>query len=195
MNEQISLKEYPSKHYAKFFERFSSIDVLPVEQWDLTLIIAYFCKRYKTYYKLDYTFRFNNTAPTKSYEVYNFKKLAAMLSSNPIILKDYIDYIFETKIIARKKRITSVAILTDANTINDYKFKKLLMGKEISIDRVIVIPPIYMEILRKYECNFTNYGELSFAKRCVDAGDDKYKEMLNELNKAGMDISILNRIK
>jgi hypothetical protein len=197
MSEEISLNQYPSIYYKKFFDKFSEIDVLSVDDWQGVHIISYFCKRYEQYYGVKYSFKFNSTAPNKSYEVFQFRKLASMLSASPNILKDYIDYFFETKIMVRKKRITSMAYLTDANIVNDYKFKKLLIGKQVSIDRSTIIPPTYTVIIQKYGLNFSNYGELSFLKKCIDAGNGKpeYNDMLNELSKLGLDVSMLDRVK
>jgi hypothetical protein len=197
MNQDISLTSYPSIHYKKFFERFPEIETIEVKEWSATHVIAYFCKKYKAYYGLDYTFRFNSTAPGKSYEVFQIGKLANMLSAEPVILKDYIDYFFEQKIINRKRRITSLAFLTDANVVNDYKFKKLLIGKSISVDRSTAIPPNYIEVINEFGFKLKTYGELSFVKRCVDNGNgnEKYKDMLNALTKAGLDITLLDRVK
>src|ERR1700722_273844 len=73
----ISLNEYPSIHWKKFFDKFEDINLFPVGKWDLNNLIAYFCKKYKDYYKLDYTFKFNSTAPSKSYEVFQIRKLSS----------------------------------------------------------------------------------------------------------------------
>lgn len=195
--ENIPLAAHLSIHYKKFFDKFPEIETTDIKAWSNTHVIAYFCKRYKAYYGVDYTFRFNSTAPGKSYEVFQINKLSSMLSAEPIILKDYIDYFFDTRIIAKKRRITSMAYMTDANVVNDYKFKKLLIGKNINIDRTTVIPPNYTSVIRDFGSNVRTYGDLAFVKRCVDNGngDDKYKAMLVALAKAGLDISSLDRVK
>lgn len=197
MTQSISLNEYPSVHYKKFFDKFPEISSLDVKEWDGTHIIAYFCKKYEDQYNTKYTFKFNSTAPTKSYEVFQIKKLASMLSSSPNILKDYIDWFFTNKIILRKRKITSMAFMTDANTVNEYKFKKLMIGKSIAVDRSTTLPPNYIEVIRSFDCNINTYGELSFIKRVIDnnTSDPKYTEMLLQLKKSGMDIDSLDRVK
>lgn len=196
MNEEISLNQAPSIYYKKFFDRFDEIDSLDTDDWEGVHVIAYFCKKYEQYYNEKYAFRFNSTAPGKSYEVFQFRKLAMTLSASPIILKDYVDWFFQEKIVVRKRRITSMAFLTDVNTVNEYKNKKLLMGSK-SVNRTTVIPPIYAVIVQKYGLPFKNYGELSFVKRCIDTGNgsDAHKAMLSELAEAGLDITMLDRIK
>jgi hypothetical protein len=192
----IQISKYPSPHYEKFFEKFAEIDTVEIKDWNITHLIAYFVRRYKEYYNADYTFRFNSTAPGKSYEVYNFNKLAHQISANPTILKDYIDWWFCNKIIIKKKKLTSLAFLTEANIINEYKESKLLMGKK-SISRSTFIPPNFMDVIRRYDHDIETYGDLAFVKRCISTNDyeQKHIEMMQELNKIGMDISSLDRVK
>lgn len=196
MNQDFNLQEYPSIHWKKFFEKFIEIDNTNIDSWNAVHLIGYFCRKYKEYYNVDYTFKFNSS-PSKSYEIYNLNKLSSMLSSNPSILKDYVDWFFQEKIIAKKRRITSMAFLTEANIVNEYKFKKLLMSKQSVIDRTTIIPPVYAAIIDKFGYKFTNYGHLSFLKRCVDAGNGEvgHKDMLNALAKAGLDLTALDKVK
>jgi hypothetical protein len=196
--ESISLTEYPSIHYKKFFDRFPEIESVAVNDWEGVHVIAYFCKKYEDYYGLKYSFKFNSTAPTKSYEVFQIRKLASMLSASPNILKDYIDWFFTNKIISRKRRITSMAFMTDTITVNEYKFKKLGINKNISIDRSTTLPPNYIEVITGFGQNISNYGELAFVKRCMDNGnatDPKFREMMDALRKAGLDTNSLDRVK
>lgn len=192
----MSSNTYPSIHWEKFFAKFKDIDNIKIEDWGKNELIAYFCRKYKEHYNLDYTFKFNSSAPSKSYEIYNFSKLSSMLSSSGEILKDYIDWFFQEKIIAKKRRITSLAFLTDANVVNEYKFKKLAVGDK-SVDRTTIISPQYLAIVKRYDDSLSKYGELAFIKKSIEAGNDdpKYKELLIELFKNGFDLGILDRVK
>jgi hypothetical protein len=196
--QNISIGGYPSIHWQKFFTRFPEVDTIAPRGWDNTLVIAYFCKKYKEQYQLDYTFKFNSTAPSKSYEVFQIRKLGSMLSTDAAILKNYIDWFFETKIIAKKRRITSMAFMTDANTVNEYKSKILAMNNNTSIDRSTILPPNYMKVIMEFGQNINTYGELAFVKMCMDNGnatDEKCKEMMVALKADGMDISSLDKVK
>ena len=196
--DQIAINKYPSVHWEKFFASFDALDTTPLDDWQSNHLIAYFCRKYKNYYKIDYTFKFNSSAPSKSYEVFQIRKLSNMLSSSPNIIKDYIDWFFEQKIIARKRRITSMAFMTDAITVNEYKFKKLLISQNSSIDRNTIIPPNYMKVISEFVQNISTYGDLAFIKRCMDSGnasDPKYSDMMTALKKAGMDILSLDKVK
>lgn len=181
---------YPSIHWKKFFERFPEIETLQIDKWENVHIIAYFCKRYNDHYSITYSFKFNSTAPTKSYEIFQIKKLGMILSTSPIILKNYIDWWFQNKIILKKKKITSMAFLTDTNVVNDFKFSHFLAGK--NIERATAIPLTYKMIVDNYDKNINTYGDLAFIlKSC----DENYKEMFNQLKINGMDLNILDKVK
>jgi len=198
MQQDTTLTEYPSIHWKKFFDKFQEIDTLPLDKWNSTHMIALFCKRYEQYYGLKYTFKFNNNAPSKSYEVYQINKLANMLSSDPTILTDYITWFFDMKIIARKKRITSMAFMLDTKIVNEYKFNKLLPGKNVNIDRSTILPPNYIKVITGFGQNISTYGDLALIKRCIDnnsVDDPKLQEMMLTLKNVGLDISSLDRVK
>lgn len=188
MQTAPSLTDAVSPAYSKWFSQFVEIEMLPVAQWKPLHVIAYWVKLYKSQYGVDYTFKFNHTAPSKSWEILQIKKISQMLSSDPIILKSYIDWFFQTVIISKKKRITSIALLANSIDINKYKFQFLMPNK--SIDRSTAIPPNYMEVVKRFNTPITNYGELAFVKNSED-----YKDMMNELVKSGFDIKILDKVK
>lgn len=198
MNTNIQLGKYPNIHWERFFAKFTEMETRDIKDWNAIHIIAYFAKKYNIHYGMDYTFRFNSTAPGKSYEVFQINKLSSMLSSEPIILKDYIDWFFAKKILIRKKKITSMAFLTDANVVNDYKLNHLMINKNSNIDRTTMLPPNYTEVVRKFSNSISTYGDLAFLVKCIESGnatDNKYKDMIDELGKAGMNISALDRVK
>lgn len=57
------LSDIPNDQYRKFFEKFKEIETLDVEQWKPAHILAYFCKKYKETYEIDYKFKFNSPSP------------------------------------------------------------------------------------------------------------------------------------
>lgn len=182
-----SLKDQVSKHYEKFFVKFAEIKVLPITDWKIIHILAYACQKYEDYYGLRYSFRFNHPAPSKSFEVYVIKKLANMLSCDPVILKEYLDWVFTDKIIQRKKRITSLNYFAHPDIINDYKFKFLFNKKEIT--RADQLPTNIVEICSRYTFNIKTYGELAFIKRMPNQD-----ALFNALKDVGFQIDILEKI-
>jgi hypothetical protein len=196
-NPTIDISSSPSPQYEKFFAKFSEIDSLPVNEWKINHLLAFFCKLYKTHYTIDYTFRFDNKAPSKSYEVFQMNRLAKMLSKQPSILKDYIEWFFVEKLIAKKKRITSLALMTEISIVNEYKFKFLLNTSKSSIDRTSKLPINVLSIVEKFDNSIKTYGELAFAKLYADSNptDTKYAEVFTQLVANGFDTKILERIK
>lgn len=174
--------------YQKFFAKFKDINTLDIKNWDLTHILAYFCKRYKEYYNFDFTFSFKGT-PSKCREIYEIKKLSHMISSNSIILKSYIDWIFIEKIIQRKKKVTSLAYITYPDIVNEYKFKFLFTKKGIS--RSDTLPENISSICNKYGVNdITTYGHLAFLKKMPN-----HDTLIQEIQASGFNIDILDRIQ
>lgn len=187
MNDNdLKINEYPSIFWAKFFYRFPEIETLPIKEWKVLHLLSYFSKKYQDHYGVKYSFKFNTNSPTKSYEVFQVRKLGQILSAQPEILKDYIDWFFETKIILKKKRITSLSFLTDTNTANEYKFKKLGMNSGQSVDRTTTLPSNILEIP---EINCKTYGDLAFLIKSGDGG------IILKLKEAGFDLSVLDKVK
>jgi hypothetical protein len=181
-----SLEGQISPAYEKFFNQFGEIEAIAVEDWKILHLISYFCFKYKEYYNVTYTFKYNDV-PSKCYESFQFKKLSQMLSSNPIILKNYIDWVFKEKIIKRKKRLTSLGYLTTQDIVNEFKW---LPQKQIS--RTDKLPDNYILILKAF--NVTTYGDLSFLNQRATV-DDECKKAINLLVLAGFDRAILDKIK
>lgn len=199
MEEQIELSEYPNIYWKKFFDQFVEVNTLDIGKWRNAHIIGYFCKKYKEYYKIKYTFKFNDV-PTKSYEVYQIKKVASMLSSDPMILKEYIDWVFDNKVINRKKRITVIGYLAATEMINEFKFDILMPRLENTqqIDRSTKLLPEYLEVCVNENINVSTYGDLAFIMGMIDQDimqDTKYINLFNKLIAIGLDLNTLKRIR
>jgi len=186
-DKEVQLTDAISPAYQKWFDQFPEIETLPIKDWKVVHIIGYWKKLYKEHYGVDYTFKFNSS-PSKSWEVQNIKKISQMLSSDPTILKDYIDWFFQTIIVAKQKRITSIAILANPIDVNKYKFLKLIPNA--SIDRSTQLPPNFMEVVKRFNATITNYGELAFIKN-----SEEYSEMVRALAGAGLNLGILDKVK
>ena len=73
----------PNDKYAKLFAKFAEIETLEVAQWKPAHLLAYFCKKYKETYGVDYAWKFNNPNPNKCFEVWQLNVLISKLSANP----------------------------------------------------------------------------------------------------------------
>jgi hypothetical protein len=189
------LTTVPNDKYRKFFDKFKEIETLDVSQWKTAHIIAYFCKRYKETYNMDYAWKFNNPSPTKCFEVWQANTLAAKLSQNPKILRDYIDWVYQTYVPRTKARFRSISFITKDETVNDYKMNVLLAGqKNLHVDRSTPLPANYADILREVaNLNLSSYGELAFVSQ-MDPMPDNVAQAMEKLIDIGFDKEVLKRI-
>lgn len=183
--DSLNLTAPVSEHYQKFFLRFNDINTLPVAEWNSTHLIAYICKKYEEHYGIKYSFKFNHPAPSRSYEIYQIKKIANMLTANPVNLKDYIDWVFKEKVVQKKRRLTSLGLFSHQEIINEYKFKFLVTNKVRRSDQ---LPDAVQELCLRHEYPITTYAELAFLKK---AGAPA---LLEELTLSGFNIEILDKI-
>jgi hypothetical protein len=163
------LTDAPNDKYQKFFEKFAEIETLDVSEWKPVHLLAFFCKKYKETYNVDYKFKFNSPLPTKCFEVFQIKKLASILTANPKLLKEYIEWVYETKVIKAKRRLTSISFMTVEGVVNEYKFNVLLAGKKnLSVDRSTPLPDKFKTIFKTAGVTISTYGELAFLSQLSD---------------------------
>jgi len=189
------LTTVPNDKYKKFFDKFAEIETLDVAQWKVAHILGYFCKKYKETLAVDYSWKFNNPSPTKCFEVWQVNTLAAKLSANPKILKDYIDWAFDTQVKNTKYRPRSISFLTKEEVVVPYKMNVLLAGqKSLNVDRSTQLPATYRDILRDMaSLTIGTYGELAFVSQ-MEPMPDNIVMALDKMVAAGFDREVLKRI-
>lgn len=186
------LTDYPNEKYKQFFDKFPEIKTLDVAQWKPVHVLAYFCKKYQDQYQTKYQFKFNSPSPPKCFEVFQVKRLAMLLSSNPTILKGYIDWIYENKVVKAKRRLTSISFMTNEGVVQDYKMNVLLAGKQnLSVDRSTPLPTKYREPFLSLG-GVSTYGDLAFVSQMEQT--EAIKIALAQLQELGFDMEILGRI-
>jgi hypothetical protein len=189
------LTAIPNDKYRKFFDKFAEIETLDVSQWKVAHILGYFCKRYKEALGTDYVWKFNNPSPTKCFEVWQANTLAAKLSANPKILKDYIDWAFDTLVKGKKYKPRSISFLTKEEVVIPYKMNVLLVGQRNSnVDRSASLPTIYQDILQQTAgITISTYGDLAFISQAEPLPDNIILA-LDQMVEAGFDREVLKRI-
>lgn len=189
------LSPVPNEKYKKFFDKFVEIETLDVAQWKVAHILGYFCKRYKEVLGNDYHWKFNNPSPTKCFEVWQLNTLAAKLSQNPKILKDYIDWAFDTLVKGKNYRPRSISFITREEVVIPYKMNVLLAGqKSLNVDRSTMLPATYRDILKETAGYVINtYGDLAFISQ-MDPLPDNIAKALDEMVAQGFDREVLKRI-
>jgi hypothetical protein len=193
-NKDLELGSAPNDKYAKFFEKFKEIDTLAVESWNANHILAYFCKKYKEQYGVDYKFKFNSPSPAKCFEVFQVKRLALMLTSNPALLREYIDWIYLNKVVKAKRRLTSISFMTNEGIVNEYKMNVLLAGKQnLNVDRSTPLPEKFKIVFREAGTAINTYGELAFVSQ-MDPLSAELSVAMTKIKELGFDEEVLGRI-
>lgn len=189
------LTDAPNEKYKQLFEKFKEIDSLDTIQWKVPHILGYFCKKYYDTYKVKYKFKFNSPSPSKCFEVFQIKKLASNLTSDPVLLKEYIDWVYENKVIKAKRRLTSISFMTVEGIVNEYKFNVLLNQNKInnSIDRSTPLPSTYKNIFIDAGYTINTYGELAFLSKMSDMPSHVNQAFL-AAQQSGLDLSILDKV-
>jgi hypothetical protein len=183
----------PNDKYQKFFDKFGEIDTLEVEQWKVAHLLGYFCKKYKEVYNDDYTWKFNNPSPNKCFEVWQMNTLAARLSANPKILKEYIDWAYKNLVPRAKRRLTSISFMTKDEIVIGYKMNILLSGKKnLNVDRSTLLPDNYKQVFEEIGVFVNSYGDLAFLAQMEQTPE--MTAAFEKLYALGFDKDILNRI-
>jgi len=190
-----SLTDAPNENYRKFFDRFAEIETLETKDWKPVHVLAYFCKKYYDTYKVKYKFKFNSPVPSKSFEVFQVKKLASGLTSDPVLLKEYIDWVYLNKVTKAKRRLTSISFMTVEGIMNEYKFNVLLKqdNKNDTIDRSTPLPEKYKSIFTDIGYTINTYGELAFLSHMSDMPVYVNRAFITA-KENGLDLSILDKV-
>jgi hypothetical protein len=99
-------------------------------------LLGYFCSKYREHYGVEYSLSLTERGLFLSAEVHLIRKIIKNLDSNVSEAKKYIDFYFATKVKLRKKKITSISVLSYPASINEFKFwnkknKKIFRDKPL----------------------------------------------------------------
>lgn len=189
------LTDTPNEKYRKFFERFEEIETVSADEYKPVHLIGFFAKRYQETFGTPYKFKFNSPSPAKCFEVFQIKKLAYLLTNQPKLLKDYIEWIYQEKAIKSKRRFTSISFLTNEDNIREFKFGVLLAGKRnLEVNRATLLPSNYRSVLTDAGLEFIKtYGDLAFATY-MEPPPATLSSALSALEGLGFEIDLLKRI-
>ena len=191
------LKLLPNKWWVNFFKKFQQIDELPNSEWKPIHQLSHFCHRYHDHYGKKYSFSLNRS-PGKCPEIYMIKKVSACLgTSNQGTIREYIDWVFDRKIIPTTKKIRSIGFLTNPQFCNEFQLYRIEKKK---ITRVTSLPENYQVVVDDLELPVRTYGDLAFAKQAVDQNPDSkarepYKIMFNKLYAIGFEYRMIQGLK
>jgi hypothetical protein len=186
-----------TKPWQKFLKRFDEINDLQVSKWAEIHVLAYICKRYREHYGRNYSITIKG-APSKSPDMYLIKRMMATLNTtNMKVVKEYVDWIFDVKIIPKRKRIRTLAFFVSPGLGNEFHF---YYAEKNKITRSTVLPDEYKALAVALEVNINTYGELAFIKMALDQAPNsesrqKYKRLLLHLKSLGFEESQLEGLK
>lgn len=185
-----------SKPWQKFFKKFDEINSLAPAYWKEIHFLAYLTNKYKDHYQVPFAFSFKG-APGKCQEMVLIKKMCAMLqTSNPLKIKEYIDWAFYNRIIPNKLKIKTIAYFMTPGLGNEFNF---YWEEKRKITKNTPLPNEYLELANRYDLSLTNYNDLIFIHSALqqDAESESrqpYKQYMSELTNLGFDSEILERI-
>jgi len=189
------LELLPSKWWKSFFKKFAEIEDLPNSEWKPVHQLSHFCNRYYDHYGKRYSFSLRG-APRKCSEVFMIKKISACLgTSNQITIREYVDWVFDNKIVPTLKKIRSVGFLTNPQFCNEFQLYRVEKNK---ITRATELPINYQTVVDELGLPVRTYGDLAFAKQAIDqnpAGRESYQLMFKNLYSIGFEYRTIQDLK
>lgn len=184
-----------TKPWRNFFDKFKEIDVIKVSKWKDVHVLAYICKRYYSHYGKKYSVAIKG-APGKSPDIQIIRRIIAMLdTSNMKVIKEYVDWVFDTKIITRKIKVNSLAFFLTSGFANGFQFYYQEKNK---ITRSSVLPDEFKFLAEALKININTYGDLAFIKLALEQDPEnrqEYKNLFNHLKSLGFEEVQLEEIK
>lgn len=197
MQSDLELTSAPNKRYETFFAKFKECDTLPPSKWKVPHVIGHFVKLYEAKFGVKYSFKFDR-APSSSYEAYQIKRLSGALSSDPVVLKDYIDWVFESKLKDDRYTFRVIGFLVNEKFIHEFK---MTTKKKTVITRTTILSPSILQILEDLGFNnVSTYGDLAFLKQAMQHSDEdadakRYGVVFERLTEIGFDTGCLEKVR
>ena len=181
-----------SKSWQIFFERFKEIDTIKVSQWKEAHVLAYICQRFEKVFGKKFSITIKSS-PTKSPDVYIIKQIMAMLgTSNMRTVKEYIDWVYDNKIIPRHTRFRKVGFFIASGFVNEFQFAR---EHNSQIKRSTQLPNDYKKVASALGISASTYGDLAFIKMAADqSASGPYNVLFANLEAMGFDLNILKEI-
>lgn len=183
----------PNKSWQKFEQRLYNFESVALHEWCAEEVLGYILKRYKDHYGISYTLSYSGP-PSKSSELYVITRMMTMVGTKKgWILKQYVDWVFETQIIPKKTKITSLAFFFTTNFCKQFK---TVFQTNNKITRSTNLPAEHMDIITSLNLTITTYGDLAFAKLMANNDPSSiYNELFKKLDEVGFDINILETLE
>ena len=117
-------------------------------------------------------------------------------TSNPRTIREYIDWVYDYKIISKKIKIRKISFFLQLGLANEFY---LYRDEKNKISKATELPSEYQSIANKFDLPVYTYGDLAFAKQALDQSPDidcymLYQKMFNELYSIGFEVDVLREL-
>lgn len=197
MAEEENLISLLPKVWQNFFNRFAEIETLKNSKWKEIHQLAYLSKRFEQFYGKKFAFSLKG-APSKCPEIVLVKKMCAMLgTTNATTIREYIDWVFDVKIIPNKMKIKSLAFFMTPGLGNEFHFQR---NKKNQIDKMTELPNEYKEIVDVMGLPVSTYGDLAFIQHALEEEPNNesrrpYRELFDKLCAIGFETQVLKDLR
>ena len=193
MAEIVDPKDGLNVYWKKFFKKIEEIDdeSLKVSKWKEVHMLAYICKRYEIFFGRNFAIDMKG-APSKSSDIFVIKKLIASLNTtNMRTIKEYVDWVFDNKIIPKRSHFRKIGFFLTNDFINEFAYA---VKKNNKIVRSKALPPAYITIAQDLGIDVNTYGDLAFLQMAIEKNKEKDTPryiLLSNLELLGLDLKEL----
>src|ERR1700748_1143778 len=114
--------------WKKFFLKMKDVESEPFKSkvflWKPEHLLGYICYRFKKIYGKEFAITIKN-APSKCPDMFFVKRMIQTLNTSDMtIVKEYIDWMYDKKIIPENKKIRTLAYFMTAGFCNEFYFER-----------------------------------------------------------------------
>ena len=118
-------------------------------------------------------------------------------TSNARTIREYIDWVFDDKIIPKNMKIRTLTFFMTPGLGNEFFIAKTAKNK---IERSTELPNEYKEVVESLGLPVATYGDLAFAKSALEeapaaASRAPYKQLFEQLYAIGFDPIVLKDLR
>jgi len=182
--------------WRKFFNKFNEIETLKPLEWKEVHLLAYICKRYEALFKNKFSVAIKG-APGKSPDIYIVKRIIASLNTtNTRTIKEYIDWVYDNKIIPKRVHFRKVGFFLTEGFANEFLHNRM---KKKTITRSTPLPESYKDIAKDLGIEVNTYGDLAFIQLDVERKPEDTQNpryiLLGNLELLGLDLKAIKEMQ
>ena len=184
--------------WKKFLAKLQDINNEPFKSkvylWKPEHILGHICNRFKHLYGKEFAIT-QKGAPSKCSDLFFVKRMIQTLGTSDMrIVKEYVDWIYDKKIIPENKKIRTLSYFMTPGFCNEFNFER---SENQVIKRSSSLPNNYKEIADSLNISVSTYGDLAFIKMAADRTNDLNNpnvQFLKNIQAMGFELSVLERL-